>query len=248
MNQALQQYTAADLTVGGMDDFDAKDMTLPRLQLVQAQSKVPSALKHVGEWYDTAAGVFHEGLMGVFFNAGRQRVMFPEKYAGPDSKALCGSNDGKTPRAEFVGKLVSGQTIPDICKDCFFSMWGQDEMGKSIKPPCREVYAYAFLSVEGAPYMLSVHGAGIAEAKKLNYLMRTIGLRKMFSVASREENGANGTYFVPTFTPIDSTPEDLLSLAISLKGVGAQAVRQDAFEETPLRDTAEQLGGEVVVN
>lgn len=245
MTQALQHYTPADLSVGGMEDFDTRDMTLPRLQLVQAQSRIPSALKHIGEWYDNAAGTFHEGLMGVFFNAGRQRVMFGAQYSA-EAKALCASNDGKAPRLEFVGKVVDGVMIPDTCKDCHFAQWGQDASGKAIKPACRELYTYAFLSVDGSPFMLSVHGAGITEAKKLNYLMRTIGLRKLFSIGSREENGANGTYFVPTFTPVDATPADLLGLAVSLKGIGSQAVQQDAFAETPLRDTAQDLGGEVV--
>lgn len=242
----LVKYNANDLMVGGIDDFDARDMTLPRLQLVQAQSKIPGALKHLGEWFDLATNTFHAELNGLFFNVGRQRVMFAAVYNAND-KALCASNDGKLPRPEYVGKQVGQWDIPDNCHDCPFAVWGQDTGGRATKPPCAELYVYAFLNFDGSPYMLSIRGSGIKEARKLNYVLRSAGMRRLFKMASREENGQQGTYFVPVFVPTGDAPQELIDMAVSLKGVGAQAVKQDAYTEpqaeTPLRDAAEELGG-----
>ncbi len=245
----IVKYNSNELMVGGIDDFDARDMTLPRLQLVQAQSKIPGALKHLGEWFDLATNTFNAELNGVFFNVGRQRVMFKQPYNSAD-KALCASNDGKLPRPEFIGHDVGGEwPIPDNCHDCPFAMWGTDANGRSTKPACSELYVYAFLNFDGSPYMVTIRGSGIKEARKLNYVLRSSGMRKLFKIASREENGQQGTYFVPVFVPVADAPQELIDMAVSLKGVGAQAVRQDNYSEpqaTSLHAVGEELGGEVV--
>jgi len=207
------------LPVPGLDSLTNRDVTVPRMQLVQPTSQIDNALKHAGEWYNTATGEFMELITAVFCGVKISRVVFPEVYT-PDNNVECSSPDAIRPYPEHLGTTVRGVIIQDDCKACPLAQFGEDpETGKAIRPVCDQVYVYAGVDSETwSPFSMALRGSAAPEAKRLNYLLQTFGYGIKVEVGTVQKTGGRGTYFIPKFTPAGRTPEDLQAHVTGILG------------------------------
>lgn len=207
------------IPIPGLDQLNPRDITVPRMQLVQPTSQITGALQHLGEWYNTATGEFHPFLEAVFCGVKLSRVVFPEVYT-PDNSVECSSPDSIRPYAEHVGKMVRGVVIRDDCKTCPLAQFGEDEQtGKPIRPACDQVYVYAaVLASDWGPFSMALRGSAAPEGKRLNYLLQTFGYGLIVKVESVQKEGGRGTYFIPKFSPAGNTPADLQAHVTAILG------------------------------
>ena len=147
--------------------------------------------------------------------------MFPETYAA-DSKALCRSDNGITPRAEFVGQRIGREVIPENCADCQFSKWNDKDA-----PPCALTDNWAVILPTGDPAILRLKGSSAKTSGMLKNIMRAnrlSGRPTHVTLASVFRETATGSFYVSTVTPTrDPISPDALGTAKMLAGVNLAA-------------------------
>ena len=227
-------------------NLSTADVTLPRLQLVQpTSSSIPEGNLHVGEWWNSVTGQFFKSFQAVIIGARAIRVKFPKVYA-PDNAIDCSSPDAIRPAEEFVGKLIGGTNIPELCKDCPFSQWTEDadEDGKPkrVRPACDAGYLYAGIMADekSMPFSLNLRGSGMAEAKRLNFTLMTYGVRVIVEIGSQQKSGQRGNYSTPSIKVVSMTPPELIAKAVPLSKAYAKAA--DDFRTTEPLDGGDVTG------
>ena len=215
--------------VVGTELLAREDVSLPRLVLVQAQhSDIPNNLQHVGEWYNTVTGEYHTQFSALVIAVAKQRVAFPREFSR-DSEPVCGSDDAIQPRAEYLGTTVSDPklgldwVIQGLCAECPLSQFGPN--GET--PFCTFSFNYAMLGDDGIPFVMRAQRTGIAAARAMNLMVKSVGRRFMVRLTSKEVKGNEGTYREPVFSKAERTPPELLAFAAELGALGNLASRAE---------------------
>jgi len=228
-----------DLVVIGSDVLQREDITVPRMVLVQGQSKNLPAdyIKHIGEWYNTITGEYKQTIEGVLLGVTKQRVAFPRDY-NADSQALCASDDGLYPRMEFAGaEVIDSKTnvvhiISCGCAECPFSKFTETEQAASVSPLCSLGYVYAMLDMEtGLPFLMRAQRTGIQAARQLNTVAKMMGRIKSIVISAKVTQDDKGTYSVPVFSTGQKLTPDVINAAAQLvREMGNLAERVSAVE------------------
>lgn len=212
----MQHYTPQEeVGVSGIENMEAADMLIPRLQIVQPTSTMEGALENLGSYYNTALAEFYDGVQAVVVGWKQNRVVFPDVYQ-QDNEVECSSPDAIKPYDEHVGKFVRGiEIFPDtMCAQCPLGKFGEDANGKPIRPACDLVYVYACIDANtGMPFSMSLRGSASSEAKKLNFMIRSFGFSTVIQFGTKQMKGARGVYFVPQFQLVGPAPDVILELA-----------------------------------
>jgi len=225
--------------VAGADILQREDITVPRMVLVQGQSKsLPSDyIKHIGEWYNTITGEYHAQIEGVLLGVTKQRVAFPREY-NADSQALCASDNALYPRQEFFGATVNDSkskivhVIDGACADCPFSKFTENEQAESVSPMCSLGYVYAMLDTEtGMPFLMRAQRTGIQAARQLNTVAKMMGRVKSIVISAKVTQDDKGTYAVPVFATGQKLTLDIINAAAQIvRDMGNLAERVSAVE------------------
>ena len=222
----------------GLEDVDASDLSIPRLQIVHSE------------------GVFKNNLTNEEFSEGefiilglvKQRVMWPDEVdEGTGGKPLCKSPDHKTGFANVDMSLPADKRFPWAtsnfpgpekfpahgdnmvklpCASCKFKDWNSD--GKNSKPPCSEQWTlpvqYRAAGTEAwSPALLTLQRSGLKPAK--SYITSFAASKTpAFTVITRiglntQKRGAV-TYSTPTFRKVsESDPEQWLDHSASFRQI-----------------------------
>lgn len=217
-NELDRVFDGSPTDVEGVDSLGREDMSIPRLELVQAQSDVPDADAHLGQWYNTLTGEYKKTVKAVLLSLGMGRAAFPRDFSR-DSEPLCASDDGILPRAEFIGTLVTDtklnltDEIRGECATCVFSRFGPN--GES--PLCPKAYVYAMLDVEsGLPFVVRMQRSATKAAKQINTIAKMQGRKKLIVLASKKVTSDTGNYYEPIFMSGEATPPEMLALCYQL--------------------------------
>lgn len=218
--------------VPGMEDTRPDELRLPRLSLVQAQSRMAGAQDHLGLWHNTITGEFTANPELLIIGVARGRVMFPQDFSA-DNKPLCGSDDGGHPRDEYIGQeikrvfTVDGEpsiqrhTITPACAQCPFAKWGDDGQ----PPACNEVATFAGISDEGLPSLFQLRSSAMKNAPNLKTLIAANGLRRAIRLGAVKETNDSGAYYVPQFSTGAKPNKDWQNTALRLATLGNLAAR-----------------------
>ena len=144
----------------GLEDFDSRDLTMPRLAIYHTE----------GVFRNTQTNETFEQLVVVLLGLHKSRIMWGELSEGDDQDPpLCKSPDTKhgfpnvddelpvSKRYPWDGQRVfkpgdalplavedGAQTMPSLpCKDCHFKEWNTDPTGK--RPWCSEEWTFPLL-------------------------------------------------------------------------------------------------------
>lgn len=253
------EMTTADLypdpdsfVAPGMENVTPDELRIPILRLVQAQSKIEEKAGHEGEWHNSVTGEFAERPELLIIGVNKGRIMFPETY-NAENKALCASDDGKSPRPDFVGteietvlvdvntkkKSVRTDRIPAKCEGCPFGQWGED----GTPPACSEVEVFAGVGEDGLPVLVQIKSSGMKAVGGLKTLIVANGIRKSIRAGSAHKMDDKGDYFVPVFTVGSKPSPEWQKIALRLAKAGNLAARgqQAAMEvDNAPRSTADQ--------
>jgi hypothetical protein len=219
--------------VPGMEHVQPNELRIPLLKLVQAQSRMDGAGDNPGQWHNSVTGEFEPNPELLIIGVAKGRVMFPDTY-NADNKPLCGSDDGASPRAEYIGAslktisvdddggpVVQTTIIPRKCADCPFSAWGEE----GAPPKCNDVATFAGMRQDGLPVLVQIRSTGLRNVPNLKTLIAANGIRKTIRLGSVKETNDTGVYFVPVFT-VGSKPDgEWQSSAIRLARMGNLAAR-----------------------
>lgn len=204
--------------VEGVDALGREDMSIPRLELVQAQSDVPNADEHLGQWYNTLTGEYKKQVKAVLLSLGMGRAAFPRDFSR-DSQPLCASDNAILPRGEYIGTVVTDtkqgvrDEIRGECATCIFSKFGAN--GES--PLCAKAYVYAMLDIEtGLPFVVRMQRTATHAAKQINTIAKMQGRKKLIVLASKKVQSDTGNYFEPVFMSGEATPPEMLALCYQL--------------------------------
>jgi hypothetical protein len=231
--------------VAGIGDLSPDDFSIPILKLIQSNTRIDDADKHAGEWYRSDTGEILTAPQALIIGIAKSRVLFPSDYTG-DGVTLCRSDDGRAPRADFIGQMIyfmpgtekrraivseatadtndhHNLVIPTACAACPLSQWGEE----GGRPPCRLSDNWAALLDEGDPALIRFGGSAAKISAKLRNLARAAtAKRKPLYIALRAhfEKGDSGNYWVPDITPIkESPPADLIETAKAFMGLNLAA-------------------------
>lgn len=238
-NSMARYELAPEDYVEGTQALTREDLQIPQLILVQPQSKnVPDAMKHAGELYNNLTGEFRAAVNGILLSESKGRVCFPAEYDG-ESDPLCGSDDGLSPREQYVGSdvfnVVTGfaVVIQDSCAGCPLSKFGAN--GET--PMCAKTFSYALIDAEtGIPFVMRAQRTGLQAAKQLNTLAKTLGRRKYIHISSRAVQSDKGNYFVPVFSTNGDAEMELKQFALKYSlEVGNLAQRAALTEGAPTK-------------
>lgn len=233
-NTDLISYDPDNLIVPGMENVTPQELRVPVLKLVQAQSKMDGASDHVGQWHNSVTGEFLTNPAYLIIGVAKGRVMFPTEY-NAENKPTCGSDEGKKPREEYVGKeieqIVTNATtgkkqinilvIPPSCVDCPFAKWGDD----GEPPACSEVNTFAFVGEDGLPGVFQASRTAMKSAAALKTLVAANGIRKAVRFGSVKESNDTGVYYVPVFTVAAKPSKEWQQTALHLVSMGNFAAR-----------------------
>ena len=224
---------AENFVVPGMENVQPGELRIPLLKLVQGTSRMAEAAEHGGEWHNSVTGEFSPSPEVLIIGVAKGRVMFPPTF-NADNKPLCGSDDGKAPRADYVGTslktvgydadggpVVSTQIIPKLCADCPFSAWGDD----GTPPKCNEVATFAGMVQEGMPVLIQVRSTGMKNVPNLKTLIAANGIRKAIRLGAVQEKNETGVYYVPVFLVGAKPHKEWQAMAIRLARMGNLAAR-----------------------
>lgn len=222
-----------DAGLDGLEDIDQSDLMLPRVRVIQPTSKL-----------DGPAGSFHNSLSGeskpqihaVLLRVTKSRVCWdPSDLAAPP---LCASDDARTPRAANLG------TYSADCASCPMAQWGKD----GEPPQCRLTYNFlaADLDDEGTPFILSLAGASVKNARKIVSVF-VLKRKKLFSrpvkIESVEVKNDRGRYFEVVLSLNGGGDFDWRPYQDMYLGLKETAITADTESETvaPATDEVEDL-------
>lgn len=211
-------FEGSPTDVEGVDALGREDMSIPRLELVQAQSDVPDADQHLGQWYNTLTGEYKKTVKAVLLSLGMGRAAFPRDFSR-DSEPLCASDDGIVARPEYAGAIVTDTKlgiraeIMGECATCIFSKFGAN--GEA--PLCPKAYVYAMLDIEtGLPFVVRMQRSATKAAKQINTIAKMQGRKKLIVLASKKVQSDTGNYYEPIFMSGEATPPEMLALCYQL--------------------------------
>lgn len=239
------------IPVAGIENLSPDDFSIPVVKLVQTNTSIDKADELAGQWYRTDTGEAYEAIDVLIIGIQKSRILFPTEYSG-DGKALCRSDDGIAPRAEFIGLPVyyhagsetrrtqvavaehgpMDMTIPATCAECPLSQWGIN----GEKPPCRLSDNWASLGGEGDPMLIRFGGSAAKISAKLRNLARaaTAKHRPLYvRLSSHFEKGEIGQYYVPDLTLLkEALPADLLDTARAFVGLNLAARAAEMMDDS----------------
>ncbi len=217
-NELDRIFDGGPTDVEGVDTLGREDMSIPRLELVQAQSDVPDADQHLGQWYNTLTGEYKKTVKAVLLSLGMGRAAFPRDFSR-DSEPLCASDDGIVARPEYAGAIVTDTKlnitaeIQGECATCIFSRFGPN--GEA--PLCPKAYVYAMLDIEsGLPFVVRMQRTATRAAKQINTIAKMQGRKKLIVLSSKKVQSDTGNYYEPVFMSGDATPPEMLALCYQL--------------------------------
>ena len=219
--------------VAGFDNLGPEDFSLPRMILVQSQHVHEGAEKHPGEWYRTDTNEHVASPRVLVIGIAKSRALFDSETFSRDSEPLCRSDDGYTPRMEYVGTKVNGLVITKTCMSCPHGEWNGD-----TAPACQLADNWAALSAEGEPVIFRMKGSGMKVSKQLKNVIRVARARKRptyIELGSVREVSDQGNYFVPSFQIVREVPPDeVLEMAKELAGINlaSRAAEVSDFDNT----------------
>lgn len=223
---------ANPMGIDGADMLGREDLTMPRLELVQAQSQMPEAQQHVGAYYNTLTGEFSSSVTAVLLSLNKGRVAFPRKFAR-DSEPVCASDDAIAPRTEYQGTVVEDPdmgievVIGDSCAACPLSQFGPN--GET--PLCAKSYAYAMMDENQLPFIIRFQRTATAAAKQINTIIKTMQRTRMITLTSKYVTSDNGNYYIPVVTLAEHTPGDIMQAAFELSSSLGNIVSRAQREE-----------------
>jgi hypothetical protein len=247
--------------VAGIEQLDPDDFSLPVMKLVQSNTQIDNAEELLGQWYRTDTGEAVEIPNLILIGIAKQRVLFASDFANSDKKALCRSDDSKSPRADLIGQelyvepaterhnaivdAANGKgnfTIGSICANCPLSQWVN-----SNKPPCKQSDNWAAVTSDGDPVIVRFGGSAAKMGAKLRNLARIATVKRKplyIALGSHLEEGASGNYYVPDIlaATADLSPE-LIDMAKQFASVNLAARYEDLGEED---QPAEQVKRKVI--
>lgn len=206
---ATQPQQLNTAPVEGLDGFDASDMVIPRLKLIQPTSReATDGDASPGVLLCNLSGESYEAIRFVPLFLRKGRVMFREG----DERPSCASDDNVTPSPRIESP------IQKKCDGCPRQQWLD-----GVPPDCALVYSMFALNLDAgdAPFILQLKGTAIKPTKRL---ISYFTLRKLspFAVSctvkpSKTKN-SRGTFYVPEFVdikpvdPADKYREQFLAL------------------------------------
>ena len=229
----LPEYDAETFVVPGMEHVQPGELRIPRLQLVQAQSRIDGKEGREGQWFNSVTGEFIPNPELLIIGTAKGRVMFPREY-NAENEPLCGSDDGLAPRPEYVGAVVKivgkdaagdpevkSAVIPGLCAGCPFGVWAKD----APPPACNEVATFAAVGEDGLGALFQLRSTGMKNVPSLKTLIAANGVRRAIRLGSVKETNDSGTYAIATFTPGKKPGKEWQQTALSLARFGNMAAR-----------------------
>lgn len=231
--------------VEGVETLGREDLSIPTLELVQAQSDVPDVNQHLGQYYNTLTGEFRDTVSAVMLSLVKGRAAFDRKFSR-DSEPVCRSDDGIQPQERYVGTTVADADlsitaqIPAYCADCPFSRFGDH----GEPPLCAKNFNYAMYDIDNdMPVVIRMQRTGTATAKKLNTIAKMRGNRNLVMLTTKNVRSDKGNYYEPVYTVGAATPPDILAICQKLTlDLGNIAKRVQA-EIRPNGETGGNGGG-----
>lgn len=237
MNQTTDLVIPGGLDTG-LEDFDAGDMVMPRLAIVQQEAVFEDSLS--GEKFAEMDVV----ILGLI----KQRVLWPSELGENDSSPLCKSTNYTTgypnpstfPWAESGFSPQDGQqgSVTLSCNDCALKEWGSHPTNNV--PWCSEQYTFALLrptSGGHAPAIVTFQRSGVKSCK--TYLTsfaqaKTPLFTCVTKISLEARKRGSVSYAVPKFVKGAETPQELW-------GEFAQQYRdiRDFLQKAPSYDSAD---------
>ena len=184
---------------GGMEAFDADDIVIPKMRIVQPTSEegTPGTFR-----LNLTEEEFH-ALDVVFIKATKGRVLFSKDLT---EGAVCGSNDRIHPHPYFENPMA------EACAECMYGKWE----GRT-PPECNESYTLLALDIETLmPFFIQTKGTGVRPTKMfLSAVFLKAKQKKAdlwdfrVTLMLKEVKNDRGKFYVPVFkqpTYVDGHP------------------------------------------
>lgn len=238
--------------VAGLSELSPDDFSIGVLKLIQTKTQIDgedAGDSSVGKWLRTDTGDVIENPDLVFIGIAKQRALFRSEFSG-DKTPLCRSDNGLTPRSEYVGialyveaankhrKAIVAAVVGDegnffigsICANCPLSQWVEGN-----PPPCTLSDSWAAVTPECDPVLVRFGKSSAAVGKKLKTMAR-IYSKKMkplhFVLGSHVAPSDISTYYVPDILPATTelSPE-LVEIAREFASVNLAARYDDLKDD-----------------
>jgi len=224
----------------GFDDFDERDMIIPRAVIPQATSGADKGT--AGMICVNLTGEEYSEIPVVILRHTKGKVLYNEDYKKDDS-AICWSRDAKTPGDAVEDPMASS------CANCEYGQWKKVD-GKNVKPACSDTRTLLCVDTNTfVPFFISLHGLSI---KPLNGAMTAIKLRG--KAANLPLWGYSTTIGVQTmdtdygekFAASFSGPQPLDQDMVSVMAAFRTELSKETIEDTEAAEKAAGVGGDGV--
>lgn len=240
MSKALATKEANELaaaqdfvSIAGFEDLTPDDFSLPRLILVQSQHAHEDAENNIGSWYRTDTNEHVKNPHILVIGIAKSRAMFDENFSR-DAKPLCRSDNGLTPRDEYIGTDIGGGFFaPDNCAACLYSNWDGNN-----PPRCQLADNWAGLTEDAAPIVFRLKGSGYKVSRQLKTTARVTQAKReplFIELGSQKVTGDSGVYYAPTFKIVrEEIPAEVVEMALAMNGVNlaSRAAEVENFDDT----------------
>lgn len=158
--------------VEGLEDFDATDMVMPKLDIAHTD----------GQWVDSLSGEKFDNIEVILLGLIKQRILWPTEMAAEKEAPLCKSYNFTEGRPDPVNPsrfpwkssgfamsdYVDGENPPAVsCEGCALKEWGSNPKGDT--PWCSEQHTFAILLpiIGGgwSPAVMTLQRTGIKPSK-----------------------------------------------------------------------------------
>lgn len=173
--------------------LDSSDIAFPLLRLAQGlTAEVQSGGARPGQWISQS--VVKDRLTVIPLMYARKRELRNE-----DRGVLCRSEDS------VVGVGVPG----GVCATCPMSQWSDGPDGRRQAPPCNFFYSYiVYIPDDGGIAMLNFKRTAVNVGKSINTMFALNGAGNFaVELGSNKNTNARGTFYVPTASKIQVSPE-----------------------------------------
>lgn len=195
---SLTVFDEATHEVAGIASYhtaglDSSDIAFPLLRLAQGlTAEVQSGDARPGQWI--AQSTVKDRLTIIPLMYARKRELRNE-----DRGVMCRSEDS------VVGVGVPG----GACATCPMSQWSDGPDGRRQAPPCNFFYSYiVYVPEDGGIAMLNFKRTAINVGKAINTMFALNGAGNFaVELGSNKNTNARGTFYVPTATKVQVSPE-----------------------------------------